>query len=465
MRATKTLSYSLQLHNPWWTAKGLILEDLRLKELETKKYVYKHPILVDFPFDKDCLLTLRGPRRVGKTTILKQLIRRLLLTENISPERIFFYSCDEVKDFSQLSLILNEYLDWAKALTRRRLFILLDEISFVKEWQRSLKHLADQGRLRNASVLVTGSSSLDLLFSSERLPGRRGAIKNPDRLALPLSFSEFTSLVKPLRQKGNFQSGIYLAKYRKLFNDYLICGGFPAVINEYFQKGYISSIQYETYLQWIEGDLHKLGKSEELMYKIIARFRKHLTSNFSWYKVAKEAGIGSHATVIEYADILKKMFVIFETEALLVSSKLPDPKKNRKVYFLDPFILNACWAKLEGMIDEAFNFSLKNIVNFKNKPVLVENTLGASLKRKLPFLFYGKIRDKEVDFVAKKGSKFFFFESKYEKKVKPGDFNWLKKIVGKRKLTVLSQQDFFQEGNIKIVPAEIFLGYEEQTYL
>ena len=153
----------LQLHNPWWTKAELIEENPYLKELQLEEFIYKHPLLGSFPFDKDSLLILRGPRRIGKTTLIMQLIKQLLLEKKSSEKNVFFYPCDTLSGFSNLHGLLTFYLDYIRPRTNQRIYIFLDEISFVKEWQRAVKQIADSRLLKNATVLITGSNILDLI--------------------------------------------------------------------------------------------------------------------------------------------------------------------------------------------------------------------------------------------------------------------------------------------------------------
>gem|GEM_PF-5779173 len=75
-------------HNPWWCRPELILEDIYITELERQEYPFYHPLLPGLTLDKDGVLTLRGPRRIGKTTLLKLLIKRLLLDERVDREQL-----------------------------------------------------------------------------------------------------------------------------------------------------------------------------------------------------------------------------------------------------------------------------------------------------------------------------------------------------------------------------------------
>ncbi len=450
----------LQEHNPWWRRMEFILEDNYIVELKKQKYPFYHPIYQTLPINKDGILILRGPRRIGKTTLLKLLIKRLLLKEKIEKENVFFFPCDTLKDYKELEETLRLYLDYIRSKNQKRLFIFLDEISFVSDWQRGIKLLADTGKFKNVLILLTGSNVLDFKYSSERLPGRRGDIFPWDLTFLPLTFQEFINLIEPKLINTPLASSLsLLPKFQKLFTDYLISGGFPLTINEYFTKGYISTQTYEIFLAWIEGDLHKVGKSENSAYQILSRIFTHLTTPVSFYKISKEAGIASHTTTEEYLDILEKMFVIFRLPYFSLEEKRLYFRKNSKFYFVDPFIFNTLLAKIKGFTSESFAYNNRFIQDFKNWPLLIENALASHLKRRFINLYFGRAsKDKEIDFVGFDKEKYIFFEAKYQKKVKENDFFWTKEILKKEKLTVLTQKDY-QQGKFSLTPAEMFLGY------
>lgn len=448
----------LQQHNPWWRRPEHILDNPYLKELEKQKFVYFHSLYQDFPLKKDAVLTLRGPRRIGKTTLLMLLIKKLLLEEKINPENIFFYPADLLKDFKKLHELLAAYLDFIRPKNKERLFIFLDEISFVVDWARAIKSLVDAGRLKKTALLITGSNILDLKFSSERMPGRRGAVYPWDIEFLPLNFSEYLTLVKPDIQTSSYFKALgFLAEYRKFFTDYLLTGGFPIAINQFYQQGYINPAVYEIFLSWIEGDLHKTGKSEEVAYRLIERLFLHLTTPTSYYKLAKESGLASHATVADYLEILEKMFVVLSLPYFSLAEKEVKHRKNQKFYFADPFIFNALRTKIKGFLHNPFNYSQEAIVTEEERPALIENAVALHLHRLYSKLYYGQSTKKEIDFVGLRHGKQTFVEVKYQSKVSPVDFSWVKKVIGKRDLWVLTQKDY-EENKVKLIPAEIFLG-------
>src|SRR3990167_5161589 len=122
----------LEILNPWWKAKGNIELDKHISELNGKKYQWMPAILKEIEFKVDNIFTLLGPSQVGKTTLLKLFIKELLASGD--SKSIFFWSCDELVDFRELSSILREYLRFAAVYNIKDKFIFLDEISRVKDW-------------------------------------------------------------------------------------------------------------------------------------------------------------------------------------------------------------------------------------------------------------------------------------------------------------------------------------------
>ncbi|ETR68295.1 MAG: hypothetical protein OMM_10674 [Candidatus Magnetoglobus multicellularis str. Araruama] len=82
----------LQQHNPWWIHKELIQEDVKIMDYNQKKYQYIPAIVGEYPLDTDAILTLRGPRQIGKSTSLKLLIQKLLLEDKVLKKTFLFFS-------------------------------------------------------------------------------------------------------------------------------------------------------------------------------------------------------------------------------------------------------------------------------------------------------------------------------------------------------------------------------------
>ena len=73
--------------NPWWADPRAIDTDPAIVGLE--RSLFQRQLGARYRFDaNDHIYTLRGPRRVGKTTLLMQEIRRLVREEGVQPSSI-----------------------------------------------------------------------------------------------------------------------------------------------------------------------------------------------------------------------------------------------------------------------------------------------------------------------------------------------------------------------------------------
>lgn len=417
------VEYAIQ--NVWWRGKGYIKDDKHLKDFSGKKYRFE-PKILEEKLVVGNIYTLRGPRQVGKTTLVKLLIKNLL-ERGIAEKGIFYASCDNLLNFSELLALVRSYLEFAASNNIGKKYIFLDEISGIENWQKAIKLLVDTGELKDTCVYLTGSHTLDIKYGFERLPGRTGK-HGRDYTLLPLSFREFASLVKPetmdkvmpIRtisiEQVNRAAGELMPFERELkvlFNQYLMTGGFPLAINEFYAEGKIPDYVYEIYASWVIGDIVRWGKQENILRQVLRTAILKQGSALSWDSFAKEAEIKSHKTVSSYVEDLKNMFVFFVLYFADMDKKIADYNKNKKIYFFDPFIYHIFNRKLY--------FKETDIT-----PSIVEATAAVHLARFAGSVaaegrvFYWKNK-RETDIVVMDG-KPFAVEVKYQEKIAKSDF-------------------------------------------
>jgi len=354
--------------NPWWTDKEWIDKDKHLRKKKASKLDWSPRLRFFFKFNKDAIYTLRGPRQVGKTTLVKTMIKERL-ESGVEGRRVFYWTCDLVSGSKELASMLESYVEWAKSSFDGRLFLFLDEISSVKDWQKGIKYLVDTGSLENCTIFLTGSHSLDIRKASERLPGRRGIVDDVlDKILPPMKFSEYIDvrskklrnvirsldlLTRLSRQRAIFQLAkaiipkeikelsLYSNELSRLFEDYLITGGVAPAIDSYISEGKISTNIYETYVSVMLGDAMRWQKKEVYMAQIIRRIIESLSSQVSWKSLGKQTDLGSHHTVAEYVDVLESSFVVSCIYRLDKNKGVPYFSKEKKIHFQDPFIFHA----------------------------------------------------------------------------------------------------------------------------
>ncbi|WP_048178514.1 ATP-binding protein [Methanosarcina sp. MTP4] len=486
---------NLSVQNPWWKNPAAIRDDDKLKKWEDSVLKWSPWIKGELKFDRDRIYTLRGPRQVGKTTLVKLIIRDLL-DEIEHPQSVFYFTCDLVADEKELFEVLNLYLNWAAAFRLERKYIFLDEISSVRDWEKGLKYLVDTGALKNTSVVLTGSHSIDIKSSIERLPGRRGEGEGTlDKIFFPMKFSEYVETLNPdikqfMEVNGLIEGSkrqeilsdlfegkadllqstllLYQPEIDQLFDQYLITGGIPRSINEFFTKNKIDSSIYEIYIQSLIGDLARWNIPEMPVKQVLRSISGKLTTPVSWRGITDETDIGAHVTVQKYVTALEDSFVLNVLYPLDLPKKTASFKKDKKIYFQDPFIFHALHSWASGFTDyfESANLYLSNP---ETKSKLVESVFHSHLVHfmyeKHPSdvfspherVFYLKTKGgkKEVDFVLKtNGNQLLGIELKYQRQINSSDYRGLTAF---EKGILVSKGKYEISGKYATVPVSLFL--------
>ena len=113
-------------------------------------------------FQKKAIL-LVGPRQVGKTTLLKQIIK-----EN-NPSESLFLNCDEPETLQMLTNVSSTEL---KNIIGNKKIVLIDEAQRIENVGITLKLIIDN--ISGTQLIVTGSSAFDLRnHLNESLTGRK----------------------------------------------------------------------------------------------------------------------------------------------------------------------------------------------------------------------------------------------------------------------------------------------------
>lgn len=122
---------------------------------------------------------LRGPRRVGKTVLLRQIIESLL-AEGVSPNRLLYVSFDELPTLEGIAEPVLAIARWHEdqvlkssfniaAREGHIAFLFFDEVQNLEAWAPQMKSLVDNSTVR---AFVTGSSSLRIEEGRDSLAGR-----------------------------------------------------------------------------------------------------------------------------------------------------------------------------------------------------------------------------------------------------------------------------------------------------
>lgn len=278
-----------------------------LSEQEILETIKAYPITTGVPrtdyvshfaqyLNRKEILVLKGVRRCGKSTILKQLIAHLRQA-GVPEKELWYVNLDDFHFLPHLSIELLETILKLVQKTAKRPYLFLDEIQKVPQFESWLRTHYD--RETPAQFILSGSSAS--FFSHELgslLTGRNITFE-----IHPLSFTEFLSFGKTS------------------FEEYLLFGGFPEIVLEQ------DNSKKRTLLQQYIADIVTKDVIEQRNVrdtKQIMNFVRFLLANpgvrISVNTLAKQTEL-SKETVTNYLSYLKDAYLIFEVPFFSYSAK------------------------------------------------------------------------------------------------------------------------------------------------
>ncbi len=166
------LSRNIMSVNPWWTFQ----EPLYPPEYRRWPFARMLRLLKG---GMTPAVVLRGPRRVGKTVLMRQAIAALL-GEGVAPRRILYVPFDELPTLRGIQEPVLAMARWFEkevvqesfnklANAGQPAYLFFDEVQNLDAWAPQVKNLVDNHGVR---ALITGSSSLRIEAGRDSLAGR-----------------------------------------------------------------------------------------------------------------------------------------------------------------------------------------------------------------------------------------------------------------------------------------------------
>ena len=176
-----------------------------------------------------------GPRRCGKSWLLKRIFKDYLLSKGIPEQNIIIVSFDlddEEEIFGDLTerKALKDFLNSRITKTNTHYYVILDEVQEVEGFEKIVNGLNAKD---NVDVYITGSNSHFLSSDIRTIFRGRG----DEVRVYPLSFKEFRSnRTEPLNE---------------LWKEYYTYGGMPGLLNHRTPEqkvAYLQRLWNKTYL-------------------------------------------------------------------------------------------------------------------------------------------------------------------------------------------------------------------------
>ncbi len=415
----------LERFNPWWRTGAVKQEWLkeykRKPYYEIRKYVEKRQILL-----------IWGLRRLGKTTLMYQLVSDIL--KETDAKNVFYFSFDEIafdlKDVLEeyQKHILNKTFEGAK----ERIYIFLDEVQKINDWENKLKTYYDI--YPNVKFFISGSASATLRKrSKESLAGRI-----LDFLIRPLPFEEFLEMNGRNLKNIKENPRLWNREIMPLFYRYIKYGMFPELAveeDEEFARKYILNNVVDRIIYKDLPEEFEI-KDVELLKTLVYIFGKNPGMIVNYKAIAKDLGRDQRtiANYFEYLEFGLLVKFVFNYRG----SPIASARKMKKAYFSTPNIAFA------------FNQDIDRVL-----PAMLENLVASETDAKF---FYRN--GFEVDFILQDNSKINAIEVKKTEK----DVKQIKKLKEKfrgkvGKAIIVDMEKEGKTDGVEIIPAWRFLLY------
>ncbi len=218
----------LSIDNPWWQSGRGIEGDER--NWPRRSYFSAFSSLAMNRSVRRALVLI-GPRRVGKTVMLRQFIQGLLDHGTRGIDILFLSLDTPLYSGRSLESLVQLFMDFHGHRDESRLWIIFDEIQYLKDWSIHLKSLVDTYPL--IRFIASGSAAAALKMKSIE----SGAGRFTDFFLPPLTFAEFLEFTGQekmlIREAEENEAGIErygctdIDSLNRQFIDYLNFGGFP----------------------------------------------------------------------------------------------------------------------------------------------------------------------------------------------------------------------------------------------
>lgn len=340
------LRKSVARDNPWWETGSIPLAS-GLRERAYFKAFRK--LALNWNVHRSVILM--GPRRVGKTVMLRQLIDHAL-AEGFPRDRIFSCSIDTPM---YSGMALERLVELFEKLIPHdpgsRRLIVFDEIQYLKDWEVHLKVLTD--RFPATRFIASGSAAAALRLKSTE----SGAGRFTDFYLPPLTFPEFLNFKKvedDLVQEKQTDSDIsYLVRdigdLNREFIDYLNYGGYPeAVLNREVRGDSMRYLGRDVIDKVLLRDLPSLYGIQDIpeLNRLFNTIAYRSGQEFSPDGLASSSGV-SKITINRYLEYLEAAFLIFRVNRIDDSGKTFRRQRQFKLYLTNPSMRAALVSSLD----------------------------------------------------------------------------------------------------------------------
>jgi predicted AAA+ superfamily ATPase len=352
------------------------------------------------------VVVLYGPRQVGKTTLVQELLAETSLAHT-------YINADE--------LVYREALGSQNRRTLGDLLghsalLVIDEAQRVSDIGLNLKILVDS--YPQVAIVATGSSSFDLANKvSEPLTGRK--------LTLTLYPTSYGELVETV---GAFEARAELERW-------LIWGGYPGIVTA--EPGLRERLLGELVGSYLYRDILELDgvRRAEKIVDLLRLLAFQIGQEVSITELATTLALG-RPTVERYLDLLEKVFVIFRTGGLARNLR-KEVTKTARYYFYDNGVRNS-------LIQNFNRLNVRNDIGqlWENYLMVERRKANQHAGRGANAYFWRTYDQKELDYVEEREGRLFGYEFKWQGQVRGATQREFQAAYPGAEVTTITHENF-----------------------
>jgi uncharacterized protein len=337
---------------------------------------------LDFRWKQGKALIISGPRRIGKTTLVKQYLSQTKLR----------YRFETGDDFRTRQVIESQDLQLIRDYVSGLDIFAVDEAQRIKDVGNGLKLIVDH--IPEVRVIATGSASFALAGQvGEPLTGRKLTLN-----MYPVSILELSAMSSPFELKEKL-------------NDFLIYGMYPEILITENKAEKIEILKEITGSYLLKDILEmEMMKSHKTVVNLLKMLALQVGNEVSFSELGRRLQI-DNKTVARYVDLFEKSFIIYSLSAF--SRNLRNELSGKcKYYFYDNGIRNALISNFNPPDMRNDNGGLWE--NF----MVLERIKRNAYKGYSPNLYFWRTyNQKEIDMIEERDGGLFGYEFKLGKKM------------------------------------------------
>lgn len=342
-----------------------------------ERFLYKN---IENKLFKGKIIILMGARQVGKTTLLKKILRNNSKTLWLNGDEI---QIQNLFDNASADRLLSEFGD--------NKIVIIDEAQRIKNIGLRLKLIADSDS--DIQVIASGSSAFELANEiNEPLTGRQWKFQ-----MFPLSFGEMVAHHGKLKEMRMLPRRVIYGYYPEV----VMNNGSEVEVLKLLTDAYL----YKDILSW------ENIKHPDKLQTLLRALAYQVGSQVSYNELGQMCSLDSK-TVGRYISLLEQCYIIFRLPSYSRNLR-HELKTSRKIYFYDNGIRNALIADYNapeirqdiGALWENFVISERMKAN-ENHNCWVNR------------YFWRTKQQQEIDYLEEGGGKIHAYEIKWNPRAK-----------------------------------------------